>query len=407
MAISELLPGLTVSIQINGRELPEYRDEDIQDPERTTSYLIEAVADSIFEIHARANPQAIFAGSSLAIQFYVDGKYVDGTLIDAEDVSETGDSAKSQGRYVSNDMLRKYQFASREQQIEIVERQSNSLSSRGRLSGRSSATPSVSYTGYKTYTGPGNTGYTARYPLEPTSAVHSEKTSFGTMTGPSYSLAASSNAAVAGNSTGAVSAGSNPPITLNSTIPLPDTNLNASTTAGAQCNDLEELGTIKVVVCHVNKKQPVDFGRSSSATSKISDNIQKAIKDKAGGLLVRFTAPQHVAPVTTWDVDPANDTGDSSVTYIYHYRTREMLEALDVIPNDARILPLPLRAKKLETVEELHEHAGGPNFAGQDDVDMQGGEDQDTDSGSRGMLSAEGEDWDVVYKDEASGTSGR
>lgn len=84
-----------------------------------------------------------------------------------------------------------------------------------------------------------------------------------------------------------------------------------------------------------------------------------------------------------------------------------MLEALDVIPNDARILPLPLRAKKLETVEELHEHAGGPNFAGQDDVDMQGGEDRDTDSGSRGMLSAEGEDWDVVYKDEASGTSGR
>lgn len=119
MAISDLLPGLTVSIQINGRELPEYRDEDIQDPERTTSYLIEAVADSIFEIHARANPQAIFAGSSLAIQFYVDGKYVDGTLIDAEDVSETGDSAKSQGRYVSSDMLRKYQFASREQQIEI------------------------------------------------------------------------------------------------------------------------------------------------------------------------------------------------------------------------------------------------------------------------------------------------
>lgn len=145
----------------------------------------------------------------------------------------------------------------------------------------------MSYTGYKTYTGPGNTGYTARYPLEPTSAVHSEKNSFGTMTGPSYSLAASSNAAVAGNSTGAVSAGSNPPITFNSTIPLPDTNTNASTTAGAQCNDLEELGTIKVVVCHVNKKQPVDFGRSSSATSKISDNIQKAIKDKAGGLLVR------------------------------------------------------------------------------------------------------------------------
>lgn len=119
MAISDDLPGVTTSVQIHGQALPEYRDDDIQDPERTVSYMIEAMPDQIFEIHARASPHAAFSGSSLAIHFYVDGKYVDGTLIDAADISTHGSSARSRGRYVTSSLLRRYQFASRERQIEI------------------------------------------------------------------------------------------------------------------------------------------------------------------------------------------------------------------------------------------------------------------------------------------------
>lgn len=120
MAIFPDFPGLTLSIKINHRDLPEYRDDDIEDPPRTISYLVEAIPDSIFSIHANAAPETNFQGSSLALYFYVDGKYVDGTIIDAASVVRGGHGrSQSQGRYVRHDMLRKYQFASRERQIEL------------------------------------------------------------------------------------------------------------------------------------------------------------------------------------------------------------------------------------------------------------------------------------------------
>lgn len=122
MAIIKELPGVSVSVRIHGQALPEYRDDDIQDPERTVSYMIEAMANEIFEIHVLASPEASFAGSSLAAQFYVDGKYVDGVLLDASTWNaRDGGSAKSRGKMVSSNMLRRYQFASREQQIEVGE----------------------------------------------------------------------------------------------------------------------------------------------------------------------------------------------------------------------------------------------------------------------------------------------
>lgn len=114
MATSPDFPGLTLSIRIAGRKLPEYRDPDIIDPPRVSSYMIEAIPDAIFSIHAQASPETVFIGSSIALYFYVDGKYVDGTTIDAD--SRRG---QSEGRYVTEYMLRRYQFASRERQIEL------------------------------------------------------------------------------------------------------------------------------------------------------------------------------------------------------------------------------------------------------------------------------------------------
>ena len=123
MAISPDFPELTISIRLGGgRNLPEYRDEDIQDPPRVISYMIEAVPDAIFSIHAHAGRETNFDGSSIALYFYVDGKYVDGALIDAASLrqgEEAGTSSK--GRYVRNNMIRRYQFASRERQIELGE----------------------------------------------------------------------------------------------------------------------------------------------------------------------------------------------------------------------------------------------------------------------------------------------
>lgn len=118
MAISPDLPGLTLSIRIANRKLPEYHDSDIEDPPRVVSYMIEAVPDTIFSIHAHADSSVNFQGSSLALHFYVDGKYVDGALIDSP-LGGSRAEARSRGRYVRANMLRRYQFASRERQIEL------------------------------------------------------------------------------------------------------------------------------------------------------------------------------------------------------------------------------------------------------------------------------------------------
>lgn len=61
----------------------------------------------------------------------------------------------------------------------------------------------------------------------------------------------------------------------------------ASATAGSDFTDAEQLGTIKIVVCHVDKKETVAFGRNASTTAQIATAKQEAVKDKSGGLLVR------------------------------------------------------------------------------------------------------------------------
>ncbi|KAM3420585.1 hypothetical protein BST61_g3847 [Cercospora zeina] len=353
MAIIKELPGVSISVRIQGQPLPEYRDDDIQDPERTVSYMIEAMANQIFEIHVRATPEASFAGSSLAAQFYVDGKYVDGVLIDASDLSaRDGASAKSRGKYVSSNMLRRYQFASREQQIEVVERKSASLSMRPRVSGSSSRTPDVSYSGYTpSYVSSAASSWVDVDPplfgansVDPISVSASTANSSGTYATVSHASHSVGTPSPAAATIGRASTSAN-------TAPFtPAVSNDQNTTAGADTDDVEELGTIKIVICHVNKKEPVVFGQRSSQTSQISDRKQKVIKDKAGGLLVRFTAPEWVAPITTWNVDAAGGDENKAVTFVYHYRTLEMLDALGVLPKEDR--PLPPDGVKLEAVKE-------------------------------------------------------
>lgn len=60
-----------------------------------------------------------------------------------------------------------------------------------------------------------------------------------------------------------------------------------STTTGSDFTAPEELGTIKIEVVHVNKKETVAFGRFASTTAQIGSKAQEAVKDKSGGLLVR------------------------------------------------------------------------------------------------------------------------
>ncbi|CZT24746.1 uncharacterized protein RCC_10474 [Ramularia collo-cygni] len=446
MAISADFPGVTISIRINNRKLTEYRDADIQDPPRTVSYMIEAVPDSIFSIHAHASPEATFRGSSLSFHFYADGKYADGTLIDAS--QGIGGHTESRGRYVRSDMLRRYQFASREKQIEVIEKQSTSLSSRPRASKRSTDTPQVSYTGYhsvgidsaaptpseepqptQTYFDIGNEDHRGNVRREAyRSVAHAASKTYHSVARPTsetlndalssspeappneadlpFRMFAQEPPPVGGDANvargpflGTLDRLPNtrqpfanrrpdlnyrPPYTdRRFGVPLDGTPLevndqplageatpgrpepvgqdsiafdtaketpaavaalsttkdaSSTTTVGSDYTTPEELGTLKIVVCHVNKKGVVAFGRNASTTAEIAKEKQEAIKEKSGGFLVRYTAPQTVSPVTTWDVGALeDDNGDNSMTYIFHYRTREMLDALGVLSNDPNV----------------------------------------------------------------------
>lgn len=145
----------------------------------------------------------------------------------------------------------------------------------------------------------------------------------------------------------------------------------------------------------------------------------------------RFTAPQTVAPVTTWDVDATSDGESSAVTYIYHYRTHgkpqatsdgkvlptdvitEMLDALGVLPKDGRILPfapaglasVAERPQEEQRADEFQEHASEWEAARQDGAQVQR-EEAEKSSPARRNVSRSGEvsavskgedmDWDIV-----------
>lgn len=72
--------------------------------------------------------------------------------------------------------------------------------------------------------------------------------------------------------------------------PAPALNIQkdtSSATTGSDFTNPDELGTIKIVAFHVNKKGAVPFGRNASTTAQIGTAAMEAAKDKSGGLAVR------------------------------------------------------------------------------------------------------------------------
>ncbi|RMX92283.1 hypothetical protein D0867_14643 [Hortaea werneckii] len=83
MAIHPNVPGLTVSIDVAGQDLPEYNGDDAQDPSsNTVTKYIEAVSGAEFAISYRLHTNVFaFAGHAMSISVYCDGDPAGRTLV--------------------------------------------------------------------------------------------------------------------------------------------------------------------------------------------------------------------------------------------------------------------------------------------------------------------------------------
>ncbi|KAI7237766.1 hypothetical protein KC330_g3005 [Hortaea werneckii] len=83
MAIHPNVPGLTVSIDVAGQDLPEYNGDDAQDPSSVTvTKYIEAVSGAEFAISYRLDTNVFaFASHAMSISVYCDGDPAGRTLV--------------------------------------------------------------------------------------------------------------------------------------------------------------------------------------------------------------------------------------------------------------------------------------------------------------------------------------
>lgn len=86
MAVLDSLPGVEVTVVVDGKDLHEYRDADMEDDENTVTKYIEAVDDANFAINIKATKDARFEGTCLAFKVLVDELVVRRPLIDSAHV---------------------------------------------------------------------------------------------------------------------------------------------------------------------------------------------------------------------------------------------------------------------------------------------------------------------------------
>ncbi|EME81407.1 uncharacterized protein MYCFIDRAFT_81464 [Pseudocercospora fijiensis CIRAD86] len=293
MAISTDLPGVTVTITINDQALPEHILPDLDQVARTTDRLVEAQSNQVFEIQMNADPSTTFHGSQLAFKIFVDGRYIETPLISQVlSVIPGGWTEKSEGMHVSPGQVRKYHF------MDLVAVAENTTSLTSRSTSMRSAISRASSSA------PMSTGL----PTPPTSSVG--QASRSASSAPSRPRRILSEISIT------PSMSSEPD--LSGDLPHPPRMYNYSD------RELAELGTIKIVVSHVNLAESIGFSPPSSYSSvrQIAEKGKGKVSQKVG-----FTAPQKTAAVSTFGTTDVAGVENPVASFIFHYRAKEAIEA--------------------------------------------------------------------------------
>ncbi|KAI5199508.1 hypothetical protein AUEXF2481DRAFT_470 [Aureobasidium subglaciale EXF-2481] len=90
MAILDTLPGLEVSVVVNGQDLHEYQDAHARDEEDTVTKYIEVVSDAYFAIKVTTARKLKLPGNNLSIHVTIDGVWVYGIDLSRMDKNRSG-----------------------------------------------------------------------------------------------------------------------------------------------------------------------------------------------------------------------------------------------------------------------------------------------------------------------------
>lgn len=81
MAVLDGLPGVEITVVVDGKDLHEYQDADMEDDEDTVTKYIEAVDNANFAIKIKVAKGATFKGNRLSFKVLVDGARISRPLM--------------------------------------------------------------------------------------------------------------------------------------------------------------------------------------------------------------------------------------------------------------------------------------------------------------------------------------
>ncbi|KAH0153042.1 hypothetical protein KCU67_g9631, partial [Aureobasidium melanogenum] len=110
MAVLDGLPGVEVTVVVDGKDLHEYQDADMEDDEGTITKYIEAVDNANFAIRIKVTKDATFHGNCLSFRVMVEGLTVRRPMVSTTDVSAGSDVFAVDGVQIGARRLRKLKF---------------------------------------------------------------------------------------------------------------------------------------------------------------------------------------------------------------------------------------------------------------------------------------------------------
>lgn len=110
MAILDSLPGVEITVVVDGEDLHEYQDTDMEDEENTVTKYVEAVTGANFAIKIMVPKKFGFEGTCLSFHVLVDGAEAEHPLIQPRHVRRAPKVRSVEGARVSNTHIRKFRF---------------------------------------------------------------------------------------------------------------------------------------------------------------------------------------------------------------------------------------------------------------------------------------------------------
>jgi hypothetical protein len=114
MAVTEALPGVEVTIEINGQALPELTDTDLEVEPKTMTRYVEAQSDTEFAVRIKVNPNTIFKSDCLRARISVDGTWADSPIFLKEDLGNSYFNRLKQGMSLPGGNMRPFRFSALE-----------------------------------------------------------------------------------------------------------------------------------------------------------------------------------------------------------------------------------------------------------------------------------------------------